>query len=649
MQQYSSLTPIQPNCLASTAHILTQNISTNNISSTPSTFPSHEQLHSTNAFLNAPNNLTNENLFKHPSYISPYPDVEGNRLQWAHSINEIHNILLSQSSVNQLELTIEDLHEISECIFHGITLPFRAGEIPANISFNNTFSVQQHIDEVRQTLQEYKLFGAIEEIAEPREPKLVQPLHVVIKPGKAPRVCIDLSRNLNNFLPEKHFHYTSVEDAVNKSKQNCWYAKLDISKCYLSFALAPEVRKYFTFSLDDKYYRFTRLPFGLSSGPRLCTLILSIISFELTKLGINHVRYLDDFLFIASSKEECQIILDLAINLFRRFGLVINLAKTCGPTQIISFLGIIINSIDCLLECTQERIEELLALLKKFSLYKVVRVHSIESLVGKLSFAATVLPGARPFMRRMFDLIRGETSRSRVRIDQNFHLDIEYWFVHLQVWNGRQQWRQNKTPIILVSDASLDGFGFYCEQYPLNFDAENYPNCDRISVGNVFSGRYSPEHAEFHSSHRGISWCELFAALNAMCVYAPLLQNQSVLLVIDNKTDVDIINRQSTRSLRLGVLLRAMFDFSTSINCSIKAIHRAGDLNILADFLSRPKLHQDDIVNNWAKVTQNLITSSVLYANCICSAQMKLVELQPRRIGDNSPKWSKCLVNFHWL
>jgi hypothetical protein len=386
------------------------------------------------------------------------------------------------------------------------------------------------------------------------------------------------------------------------------------------------------------------LPFGLASGPRLCTLLLGVISYQLQKLGIVHVRYLDDFLFIADSKEQCQTMLDHAIELFRRFGLVINMAKTCGPTQKIAFLGIIIDSINCLLECTQERIDELLTLMAKFHQYKIVRVHAIESLVGKLSFAATVLPGARPFMRRMFDAIRGKSSRTRVRIDKIFHLDIGYWSSHLKVWNGRQHWRQTSEPIVLVSDASLDGFGFYCESIPQDVFTDS-----NLAIGNVFSGEYSTEHREFHSSHRGIAWCELFAALTALCVYSPLLINRSVLLVVDNKTDVDIINRQSTRSSRLCVLLRAMFDVATSLNCSVKAIHRAGELNVLADFLSRPKLHQHSIVSNWKVFPQNsLIHIPVTFAHCIFSAQLELTELRHRGIEPNSIKWSSYLAKFHW-
>ena len=115
-------------------------------------------------------------------------------------------------------------------------------------------------------------------------PHLVQPLHVIIKDGKKPRLVIDLSRNLNHLLPHESFHYASVQDAVRLSTPGCFYSKLDISNCFLSFPLHPSTYKYFVFQFDGQYYQFVRLPFGLSIAPRICTLLLAVIQFKLQQL-----------------------------------------------------------------------------------------------------------------------------------------------------------------------------------------------------------------------------------------------------------------------------------------------------------------------------------------------------------------------------
>ena len=49
----------------------------------------------------------------------------------------------------------------------------------------------------------------------------IQPLHVIIKAGKKPRLVIDLSRNLNDHLEYEYFQYSCVDDAVEASHPGC--------------------------------------------------------------------------------------------------------------------------------------------------------------------------------------------------------------------------------------------------------------------------------------------------------------------------------------------------------------------------------------------------------------------------------------------
>ena len=189
----------------------------------------------------------------------------------------------------------------------------------------------------------------------------VQPLHVVLRSGRKPRLVIDLSRNLNSFLPHEPFSYTSVEDAIDSSAAHCYYGKMDLSNCFLSFPIHPDFLQYFVFELDGDYFQFTCMPFGLAPAPRICTLLLSVISFHFTQLSIPHVRYLDDFLFVGPSAELVRQYLSTAAQLFRQYGLVVNPDKTEGPSQVISFLGIQIDSVHGTLSCTPDRLTELLS------------------------------------------------------------------------------------------------------------------------------------------------------------------------------------------------------------------------------------------------------------------------------------------------
>jgi hypothetical protein len=498
---------------------------------------------------------------------------------------------------------INSLNTIRSHIIDGITLPLIS--LPQPVVHNNTSSVQEHAQAVRSRLKEYMDFGAV--IRLPSGVDLnhesVQPLHVIIKPDRKPRIVIDLSRNLNQYLQYTYFTYTNVDTAVSLSSPGCWYGKLDLSNCFLSFPLHPSIHRYFIFAFEGDYYQFIRMPFGLSTAPLVCTQLLSVIAYALTALDIIHVRYLDDFLIISHDQLLLQQQLLIAQTEITRFGLVINHDKTEGPDQRITFLGIQLDSVSCTLSCPATRITELLALLESLRHQRIITRQSVESLIGKLSFAAIVLPGARPFLRRMLDTLNACSSRQRtapVRIDKGFRRDVDFWLLHLTDWNGSQVWRSSRSsPFTFATDASLSGFGFYLESCPPSstIDTSAWPPSLRVGAG--FSGSYSAKQAADHLSHTQIAWCELLAVLAAAITYAPYLKNQSLLFLVDNSTDVHIINRQATRSKTLAAILRQLFSVSLYYNLHIFAQHRPGVTNILADFLSRPDLHQHDPVAVW--------------------------------------------------
>jgi hypothetical protein len=532
------------------------------------------------------------------------------------------------------EAVASDLQRVRKWITDGITLDLES--LPTAIEFSNTLSVLNNADIVRTRLQQYIDFEAVVELPPDHPcPFGIQPLHVIIKPDKKPRLVIDLSRNLNNHLQYEYFSYSSVRDATEVSTKDCWYGKLDLSNCFLSFPLHPSALPHFIFRFDGKLYQFTRMPFGLSTAPRICTLLLSVVAHRLSASALAHlVRYLDDFLFITLSRAAMATTLATAQHILSDFGLVVNPDKTEGPAQQLSFLGIQLDSVAQTLSCTPARLEELRSLLADAVSTPKIRLASLATLIGKLQFAAAVLPGARPFVRRMLDLQHQHRNRLHVRhslraaerarsidptrrlhfarqhcsvyTDRGFKEDVRFWQTHLQQWNGCARWRSaQSTPFCFASDASLDGFGFYLESTPPHYDTSQWPPGVRVGAG--FSGVYSPAHRHLHSSSRQMTWCELFAVYAALFTYRNLLRHSCVLFFVDNKTDVHILNRQATRSARLAGLLREIYAISANYNISIYARHRSGVDNVLADFLSRPDLHgHTHIVQRWRSAYPSL-------------------------------------------
>jgi hypothetical protein len=551
--------------------------------------------------------------------------------------------------------SIDHLRRVRSWITDGVTLDFVSD--PACIDHVNTPSVVLNSDLVRRRIAEYRDFCAL--IPLPNDhptPFGVQPLHVIIKPPRKPRIVVDLSRNLNDHLRYEYFHYSNISDAVDLSFHGCWYSKLDLSNCFLSFPLHPSALPHFLFRFEGQLYQFTRMPFGLSTAPRICTELLSVVAYYLRLHGVDAlVRYLDDFLFINKDEASGQLALALAQRTFDAFGLVVNPDKTEGPAQRLTFLGIAFDSIACTLSCTRERVDELLTLLADAVKGSRVELTALATLIGKLQFASQVLPGFRPFIHGMQALYNSRESsvrhtngtdrhrhftlqHSKVKTSVDFRGDVRFWLVHLPRWNGIARWRTTQSdPFVFASDASLQGFGFYLESLPHHTDPTLW-HCS-LQLGSGFVGVYSPCDSTYHRESGQINWCEVFAMYAALSTYRTVLRDCCVVFYCDNSTGVHILNRQSTRAFGLAPLLRDIFLLCLECNITLRAVHRPGVENVLADFLSRPRYHgpASHPVEEWRVAHPNdahrLCSVSVVYSHQFGNKRVPLTTRPSSRIG----------------
>ena len=485
--------------------------------------------------------------------------------------------------------------EVRSYVVDGVRAVFANGP-PSPQAFTNTWTFEQNRPECMERLQVYMDLGSLRKLSQPPPPGgYVQPLHAVLKAGKKARVAVDLSRHFNDFLTSPHFNMSSVRSGVDlalDSPTPAWFVKLDISSCFLSFPFHPDDLKYFVCKAEGDYYQWLCMVFGLKTAPRIASLLLDVVSSALADAGVEHTRYLDDFFFIvASTAERAWASAHVAAAIIKDFGLALAPGKVEGPLQRLEFLGIVVDSLQQTLSISEERRGELMALLTEFKGRRWSSVKKLQSLLGKLAFAATVLPGARPFMRRIIDRIAGHTS-GKMQLGAAFKADIAYWQSHLDGWNGTAKWRSVRaTPFVFASDASTSGFAYGLESCPPaalpSLPAAMVPGHVRAGIWSVTTGDAARQQ---HSA--AIQWGEFFCPLAAAIEYGELLRDRHVVFVIDNESDVYIINRLGTRDARLCRLLRALCDASFRCNFSFEAVHRAGKLNVLMDWASRPLLHR---------------------------------------------------------
>jgi hypothetical protein len=482
------------------------------------------------------------------------------------------------------------LERLTLALVHGVVID--AANEPAAIKLGNTPAVRRRMALCKERLAYYRSIDAVELLV--LEPDLLQPLHVVVREGKKDRLVIDLSRNLNDELHTPSFHLSSFQDLVRQSSPGCFYGKLDLSDCFLSFDVHPDSQKFLAFELDGRFFRWKRLPFGLKSSPFWCEEFLSVIDFALRARGILFTRYVDDFAFVGATAADVLHAMQTARSILAAHGLRVNEKKTEGPVQRMTFLGLGIDSV--LQECyvPQDKLTGckglLKAALKKITAGTPLQRHDVQSLVGKLSFISAVLPGSRPFFRHLIEASAGLPHRHSPLVrSPEIEDDLVMWLNILRKWpNGTCGWQSKEPEVEFFHDASKDksdgGFGFFLGALPP--DTKLLLPC-AMTAGHAFAGSFPPDVL----GPKSIQWAELFAMVYALSLYAPYLRGRSVLLWSDNMADVFIINKQKTRCPHLLALLRALYATAAHYRIRIRAQHIRGRDNILADLLSRAALH----------------------------------------------------------
>ena len=149
------------------------------------------------------------------------------------------------------------------------------------------------------------------------------------------------------------------------------------------------------------------LPFRLRSAPKIFNAITDVIAWVLGYLGIHHqLHYLDDFLFIgAPNSRQGQEYLAKALHTLEKLGIPVAAHKTHGPSTALIFLGILVDTATFELHLPSDKLTRLQDAVQQWVRKHACTQKELESFIGHLSHAATVIPLGRVFLRQLFPLL----------------------------------------------------------------------------------------------------------------------------------------------------------------------------------------------------------------------------------------------------
>ena len=302
---------------------------------------------------------------------------------------------------------------------------------------------------------------------------------------------------------------------------------------------------------------------GLHSGHGSCTAILH-------SMGIRMRQYLDDWLVQSSSQASLLRDLQTVLQLCHELGIVVNPQKSnLVPSQVVQYLGVVIDAKTFRASPSQERIFKLLSTAAEFRSSASPPASLWLSLLGILYSLAHLVPGGRLRMRSLQICLH--RSRDRHDLEAPVYASVEclrdlQWWLLPRLSLGVSLC-QVSPDLHFWSDASDVGWGAHLDRQ-------------------IASGLW-----DSHQAALSINARELLTVKLGLLQFQSFLRGRTVAVFCDNTTAVAYLRKEGgTRSPLLNALAQEILRWSESLSIRLAPQFLPGSNNVLADALSR--LHQ---------------------------------------------------------
>ena len=386
--------------------------------------------------------------------------------------------------------------------------------------------------------------------------------------------------SINDFIDPKlcSVKYTEFDQAIHIIQElgkNCYLFKSDIKNAFRLLPINPQDFELLGFMVEDKIFFDKALPFGCSISPSLFENFSTFLEFCVkTKMKSGHlIHYLDDFLGGEKTYKSCKELMVLFKSIMDNLGVPLADEKTAGPTQIIIFLGLELDSIKMEVRIPLDKITEVVQKIEFVLSQKKVCLRVIQSLIGSLNFCCRAIPIGRPFCRRLINATCGVKHMYHyVRVNKEMKSDLKMWMRFFSGHNGvsvfhDRFWVSNDDEQFHTDSAGAIGFGIWFKGHWCN---AKWPD---VWHENGFT--------------KDITVLELFPIVAAIFIWGNELRNKKIRFYCDNQAVVHILNTMTSKSPAVMMLMRVFTLQCLHYNCWVKASHISGAKNEISDSLSR--------------------------------------------------------------
>jgi hypothetical protein len=179
-----------------------------------------------------------------------------------------------------------------------------------------------------------------DDILEESRSSYLNPLTVVQREGKSPRICVDAQKFNQAMLPDRT-KIAPMQAILQRFHGTRYITTLDLSSAFLQVPLEEASRKYTAFEFQSKVYQYRRIPYGFHiSLPGFMRALQTVLGDETCSYVIN---YVDDILIFSRSFDQHMDHLDTVLNKLTSAGFTINARKYSFCKPEIKFLGHVVS------------------------------------------------------------------------------------------------------------------------------------------------------------------------------------------------------------------------------------------------------------------------------------------------------------------
>ena len=382
------------------------------------------------------------------------------------------------------------------------------------------------------------------------------------------RIIFDLT-SLNKYIRKVRFRMDSIASIMPLISPGDWLISIDLSDAYHTVPMHFLSMPFLSFILFQIYYQFTCLPQGLSSSPRVFTMLMRVVMKFLRSLSVKIAAWIDDFLLAARSAALVSSHASLTLHTFEELGFIPNIEKShLTPVQRLCHLGLVWDTVSYTVSVPLDKLADVQRKCR-VALSSRVSIRFLASILGSIEFFRWGFPHAAVHYRALQRCVtsflsRGLSYGTVVPVPCSAKVDLDWWASSGSSLPARSLYSFSPD-IDVYTDSSLTGWGGW------------------TSRGERTFGYWSVSESKVH-----INVLELKAVIFMFQCFFRQTADCSVLVRSDNTSVVAYINHQGgSCSARLCDLALELWHFCIVRNIVVKAVYLPGSLNTEADALSR--------------------------------------------------------------